>query len=156
MLKHIAICGALAFATCFAFSPKEASAQEPCGALNFGYQYGVGLGSSYMGHTRLLAPHDRPPHFALYPPVYYSDVLVRRPYGISPFAAPPGIRPVELDLLAPPEPVTVENPYFEAEPQTAEQSNSETQTAGSSSKQQSNTTQFVNNPFYVDPSFVQR
>lgn len=37
------------------------------------------------------------PHFALYPPVYYS-VPVARTYGYSPFAYPPGVMTPEICL----------------------------------------------------------
>ena len=50
------------------------------------------------------------PYFAKFPPVYYSGI-VKRPYGISPFATPPGIIPTELQVAVP-KPVTISNPFF--------------------------------------------
>ena len=53
---------------------------------------------------------EQPPYFAKFPPVYYSHA-VKRPYGISPFATPGGIAPVEMGIPAP-VPLSVTNPYF--------------------------------------------
>ncbi len=56
-----------------------------------------------------LYPRERLPHFALYPPVYYS-LPVARPYGHSPFAYPPGyLTPKPEPVSA--RPVTILNPY---------------------------------------------
>jgi hypothetical protein len=41
--------------------------------------------------------------------VYYSQDIVARPYGVSPFAAPPGIVPVEMGAVVP---LHQSNPYF--------------------------------------------
>jgi hypothetical protein len=59
-------------------------------------------------HLRVEAP----PYFALYPPVYYDSQIIRRPYGISPYAAPPGIPPTEM-MMGAPQPERVVNPYVE-------------------------------------------
>lgn len=87
-----------------------------------GYRFGTGL--SYAGVDGFnpqcgrnlwglpIAPTpriDAPPFFALYPPVYYSKDIVARPYGVSPFAAPSGIVPVEMGA---PVPLYQSNPYF--------------------------------------------
>lgn len=74
-----------------------------------GYQFAAGYGA--CGHQPFARGFQReqPPYFAKFPPVYYSHI-VKRPYGISPFAAPSGIRPVEMDM---PEPITVQNPYVD-------------------------------------------
>jgi hypothetical protein len=45
----------------------------------------------------------------MHPPVYYEGI-VKRPYGISPFAAPPGVLPVEMTIKV--EPKTVLNPLY--------------------------------------------
>ena len=76
-----------------------------------GYRFGTGVGFSGGGgfFGARLIPREQPPFFAKFPPVYYNGI-VRRPYGISPFAAPPGIAPVELSI--PPQ-ITIQNPYFE-------------------------------------------
>ena len=95
---------------------------------NDGYQWGAGVAQGAYGGSfrrgrffgrRALGPGFGPtprvddiPYFAKFPPVYYSGI-VKRPYGISPFAAPPGIVPVELTI---PVPEAIDNPYFNAEP----------------------------------------
>ena len=81
--------------------------------FNDGYRFGtgVGFGQQFLGRGCCSTPREQQPFFALNPPVYYSGI-VRRPYGISPFAAPPGIAPVELSV---PQSVTVTNPFFEVE-----------------------------------------
>jgi len=56
-----------------------------------------------------LYPRQRLPHFALYPPVYYS-LPVPRPYGHSPFAYPPGYLTPKPAPVAP-SPVTILNPF---------------------------------------------
>ncbi len=83
--------------------------------------YGCGGWNSYYGYNYNHSGFERPPYFALYPPVYYSDQIVRRPMGISPFAAPPGVIPAEMTVV-PAEPATIVNPYYEREeaaPETA-------------------------------------
>jgi len=60
---------------------------------------------------------DNLPYFAKHPPVHYSDQIVRRPYGVSPYAAPAGVVPAEYYLQeasAPPK--LIVNPYFENAP----------------------------------------
>jgi hypothetical protein len=93
-------------------------------AQDDGYRFGVGIdyarGGGACRHFGLernffglpIAPTpriDAPPFFALYPPVYYSQDIVARPYGVSPYAAPPGIEPVEFSR---PSPVRQTNPYY--------------------------------------------
>lgn len=48
------------------------------------------------------------PHFAAFPPVYYS-YPVPRTYGYSPFAYPPGVMTPEVEMA---EPLAISNPYF--------------------------------------------
>lgn len=48
------------------------------------------------------------PHFAAFPPVYYS-YPVPRTYGYSPFAYPPGVMTPEVEIA---EPLAITNPYF--------------------------------------------
>ena len=67
------------------FSASSANAQNFGGAGNFGFQpfgfyqpYGAHYGTSIR----------TPPYFATNPPVYYGTRYAR-PYGLSPFAAPP-------------------------------------------------------------------
>ena len=70
-----------------------------------GFGLGLGFGAGYVDRP------VTPPYFAMFPPVYYSGI-VRRPYGISPYAAPAGIPPVELQIQQTVAPVTVKNPFF--------------------------------------------
>ncbi|MCH7751178.1 MAG: hypothetical protein IH898_03345 [Planctomycetes bacterium] len=68
-----------------------------------GYGYGYDIGRLY----RVLA--DNVPHFAAFPPVYYS-APVPRTYGYSPFAYPPGVMTPELvEEVAP---VEIINPHY--------------------------------------------
>lgn len=101
---------AVAVTTATLFSPTASHAQYLDG---YGFAAGAfagcgnGFGSSFCHHRF----GGQPPYFALYPPVYYSGI-VPRPYGISPFAAPAGISPVELNC---PPPLTVKNPFYQDE-----------------------------------------
>ena len=70
----------------------------------YGYGYGVyDVGRLY----RVLA--DNVPHYAAFPPVYYS-APVPRTYGYSPFAYPPGVR--TPDLVEDATPVEIINPHY--------------------------------------------
>jgi len=108
---------------------QEANAQSF--SFNNGYQFGAGVGAARgvhggfgifnpgfgfgTGFNRAFVVDRpvRPPYFAEFPPVYYNKI-VRRPYGISPYAAPAGVAPVELKYAhnAGVEPVVVNNPFF--------------------------------------------
>lgn len=63
--------------------------------------YGFGCGASWGFYTQ-----DYIPYFARHPPVYYS-FPVRRTYGYSPWAYPPGVLTPEYRLR----PETTSNPY---------------------------------------------
>ncbi|MEZ6106323.1 MAG: hypothetical protein R3B96_09470 [Pirellulaceae bacterium] len=98
----------LALAVVACASANTASAQD-------GYNFGLGWGysQSYFNAMRGGGGRGRIPHFALYPPVYYGQ-KVARPYGYSPFAAPPGVMPVEQQLVPRPQHQTeIVNPYFQ-------------------------------------------
>ncbi|HMP78911.1 MAG TPA: hypothetical protein PKD54_05625, partial [Pirellulaceae bacterium] len=60
-------------------------------------------------------PREDLPYFAKFPPVHYSGI-VPRPYGISPYAAPPGIMPVEMMVPAPTAPAVIKNPFYVPQP----------------------------------------
>lgn len=121
----------VAAAALFACSAGEANAQTYDG----GYRFGVGINQSnrFSPSNRFQGNQGRfrggnnfgfggifyggvrerqedLPYFAKFPPVYYSGI-VKRPYGISPFATPPGIIPTELQVAVP-KPVTISNPFF--------------------------------------------
>ena len=104
------------------------SASTEAQVYNDGYQWGAGVSQSLTtGHipNRRFArrgfrggfgfgPTPRfedIPYFAKFPPVYYNGI-VPRPYGISPFAAPAGIPPVELSY---PQPLTIKNQFYQEE-----------------------------------------
>jgi hypothetical protein len=82
--------------------------------FNRGHGFGSGVavstfvddGSDFAELYRELL--DNVPYFALHPPVYYS-YPVPRTYGYSPFAYGPWVMTPEL--AAPPEPLTIINPY---------------------------------------------
>lgn len=79
---------------------------------------GFGFGVPFNFGGGLLERSEDLPYFAKFPPVYYSG-KVKRPYGVSPYAAPPGITPVEMNA-APPVAQKVTNPFFKEsmEPET--------------------------------------
>jgi hypothetical protein len=102
-------------------------------AYGLGYQYGVGFnyadaytghwghhGHGFAGHPfqRFPLNHiwtmrvEEPPYFAKFPPVYYDADIVKRPYGISPYAVPPGILPTEM-YVAPAQSARIVNPYVD-------------------------------------------
>ena len=98
--------------------------------LRSGFRFGVGLGSARtfginnfqnrrfnnlaFGFNRVFV-HQRveePPYFAKFPPVYYNDIVARN-YGVSPYAVPGGIMPVEG--VVPVEssgPVRIQNQFY--------------------------------------------
>lgn len=87
--------------------PAAAQAQYPWGG--YGWQSGYG-----QGYTRGYNANQ--PYFALHPPVYYSNVIVRRPVGPSPFAYPSWYQPEssgEMSAAPAPraEPLLIVNPY---------------------------------------------
>ncbi len=95
------------------FCESNATAQS----FHQGYQFGAGFQSAGMGQCggggfyRSMS-REQPPYFAQFPPVYYSHV-VPRPYGISPYAAPAGIAPVEMSVpVLVPNPVSIKNPHY--------------------------------------------
>lgn len=72
-------------------------------ACDGGFGYGWGIGQLYSSMQYNV------PHFAAFPPVYYS-YPVPRTYGHSPFAYPPHFRTPEFAPEAV-EAVTITNPY---------------------------------------------
>lgn len=102
MNKLMILAGVAVAAALMAFSSSPAQAHDGCGCGGWTQHYGYNFNHSGF---------ERPPYFALYPPVYYSDQIVRRPMGISPFAAPPGVIPAEMTVM--PEPATIVNPYYQ-------------------------------------------
>lgn len=97
-------------------------------------QYGFGPGFGFGGfgggwgggyYTGGMGYVPPPPYYSVYPPVYYSHQIIRRPYGISPYAAwPAPFTPITttaqrreysaavLAESAPaPEPLVIVNPF---------------------------------------------
>ena len=94
------------------FAQSDVNAQDFLGGYRFGagLQSNCGLGFGFRNFQR-----EQPPYFAQFPPVYYSHI-VKRPYGVSPYAAPAGIAPVEMNYVVPKiEPVTKVNPFYKPE-----------------------------------------
>ena len=107
-----------------------------CGNAQAWWPYwGCGCGSDYGGPSYGLSSV---PHFALYPPVYYSYPEPRT-YGYSPFASPPEAAVAEE--TAPVEPLLVRNPYV---PQSVSSAADETPAA--------NQPLVVQNPYVAHPS----
>lgn len=77
----------------------EAQVNYGCAAGGYGYW---DIGRLYG----VLAQNV--PHFAAFPPVYYS-VPVPRTYGYSPFAYPPGVMTPEV--VESPAPLSITNPF---------------------------------------------
>lgn len=94
------------------------------------YPNGCFGGPWYYDHDYIVHARDRVPHFALFPPVYYS-YPVPRPYGYSPFAYPPGVMTPEI--LSRGEPANIENPHVpKAEEKTQATSNKTAEVRSSS------------------------
>jgi hypothetical protein len=127
-----------------------------------GYQFGAGLqaaGYGNFGGFRSI-PREQPPYFAQFPPVYYSRI-VPRPYGISPYAAPAGIMPVEMSVPMPC-PTIISNPHVipatPAEPLPPvhkENTDSEDMTNESASiRKTGKSSGWVKNPHFADEQAV--
>ena len=83
--------------------------------FNLGLEWnaGLGYGAIYpypLQNVTGLPRFEEPTYFSKFPPVYYSR-RVARPYGVSPFAAHPGVVPVEMRSGVPH--AKVVNPYFD-------------------------------------------
>lgn len=116
MKRIIAVAAALA--AILVFAKGEAQAQTLLHPGGFPYPGmnacggGIGFGGLGLGGFGLQLDREQPPYFAKFPPVYYSRA-VKRPYGVSPYAAPAGVVPVEMSHPMPKiEPVVIENPHF--------------------------------------------
>jgi hypothetical protein len=109
--------------------------------LGFGYGGYLGVGDLY----RVLSQNV--PHFAAFPPVYYS-APVPRTYGYSPFAYLPHVRTPEI--VQPVMPVTIENPYFTGGNPATDSESADTASPADQTTQDSPARQplEVSNPFY--------
>lgn len=114
MKRLIAIAAALAAIVICSEGTAQAQTQLHRGGFPYPsscIQPGFGGANLFGAFQR---PREQPPYFAQFPPVYYSHV-VKRPYGISPYAAPAGVTPVEMTIPAPASashPMVINNPYF--------------------------------------------
>lgn len=84
----------------------------------YGEGYGFGLGCQapfFVGNFGYVRPSEELPYFSKFPPVYYSHI-VPRPYGVSPYAAPPGIVPTEYMVQPLAQPEVIRNPYVDQAP----------------------------------------
>lgn len=115
MNRRITLTLCLAVACSFAASSSaQAQYGQGCGGLG---GYGVyDIGRLY----RVLGQNV--PHFAAFPPVYYS-APVARTYGYSPFAYPPGVMTPEIVNAAPQE---IMNPHMEEIEPAADASSDQT------------------------------
>lgn len=87
----------------------------------YGEGYGFGLGCQapfFTGNFGYVRPSEDLPYFAKFPPVYYSHI-VPRPYGVSPYAVPPGIVPTEYMVQPLVQPEVIRNPYVDQAPAAA-------------------------------------
>ncbi len=73
----------------------------------FSPYYGMWAYGNYAWGAREYSPPNAP-YFALHPPVHYSHA-VQRPYGLSPFAYPPGL--ASATSVGVVEPLRIRNPY---------------------------------------------
>lgn len=96
MLRKLPILLVLLTALCFVAAP-TVSACDGCG---YGYDYGYG----YLYNILRFEV----PHFAAFPPVYYS-YPVPRTYGYSPFAYPPYV--LTPEVAGEVQPLEIINPH---------------------------------------------
>ncbi len=97
MKRKLVICATMVAAMSVAASPTRA-----CDGCGYGYAWGYGYGYLY----NIL--RFEVPHFAAFPPVYYS-YPVPRTYGYSPFAYPPYVMTPEIVGEA--QPLEIVNPH---------------------------------------------
>ncbi|MCA9262170.1 MAG: hypothetical protein KDA61_23290 [Planctomycetales bacterium] len=132
---------ALALALCCGTALTASNAQAQCGSScawnSFGYGSYVGVGDLY----RVLAQNV--PHFAAFPPVYYS-VPMPRTYGYSPFAYLPHVQTPDAPMAAP---EVIENPYFEPASTTEELPESSDRTTAAPVE--------IVNPYVTSPGFAE-
>lgn len=98
--------------------------------------------SGIRSGNNVIAPN--PPYFALHPPVYY-DRIVPRAYGMSPYAAPAGVMPVENTVVIPAK--SVSNPFYQ--PKSKEINGVKKQVAAVDPKAKV-TAKRIQNPFYLE------
>lgn len=126
MRISVGIAVAVAALCCGMFTSQTQAQSVYAKHLRDGYGFGVGNsygfsvgqgggfripgGSVFGGGFVVSNPREDVPYFAKYPPVYYNGIIAR-PYGVSPYAAPPGIVPVEMMQMPAAEPIIITNPH---------------------------------------------
>ena len=117
MKSFIAIAAALAAIVICSEGTAQAQTQLHPGGFPYPglIQQGFAGGPGAYGGFGFQLPREQPPYFAKFPPVYYSHA-VKRPYGVSPYAAPAGVMPVEMTMPRPiSKPLVVNNPFFDGD-----------------------------------------
>jgi hypothetical protein len=95
-LRIYVVCGVLACLVALAFGADTCHGQAWNPApLNYWYSYHPGPYGPYFPNAQRGIPH-----FAAFPPVYYSHI-VPRPYGYSPYAYVPGVVTPSFELCQP-------------------------------------------------------
>lgn len=153
MKRILGLVVAIAMTACLSDATAQAQVYQD------GYRFGAGIRANHYNgvingrfdggiNRRLLTRYEleQPPYFAKYPPVYYSHV-VKRPYGISPYAAPAGIAPVEMSFGIP---ISVKNPFFgnDIEP-VSEKIETSVEDVDSSDESTDQKTTWIPNPYVV-------
>jgi hypothetical protein len=113
------------------------------------YPYGCGgYGDGYFNAFYRRGYIDKqPPYFSQFPPVYYSNVIIPRPYGWSPFA----LRPTDFDRIplgGTPEPKTILNPHVEEQRGKVLQRDNRAKTASAARR----APLMIHNPYVVSES----
>ena len=122
-------------------------AESGGGFGHFGRFRGRALGFTPFPLRQQFDRFDRPtdmPYFAKFPPVYYSHV-VKRPYGVSPFAAPSGIVPVEMSAPVPM--MRIQNPYMEQDVDVIEIPSEPVETDDDAVEETASKTTWIQNPY---------
>lgn len=123
-----------------------------------GFQFGVGLRQAHRNHGLAFRgfsePREQPPYFAKFPPVYYNDIVPRN-YGVSPYAVPAGIMPVEG--IGKGKPARIVNEFYKKEEGENKAKNKDDAASEQSIKKApwDNSARRIINP-YANPTFADK
>ena len=151
MKRIIAI--AAAFVAIVICSEGAAQAQSFLNPGGFPYPdavYQQSFGGAGLFGGGFSRPRAQPPYFAQFPPVYYSHA-VKRPYGISPYAAPAGIVPVELShphAVTRVNPKVVINPHVKGHSSIDVESKTDQKVKTKKKKMKNKVASWQTNPFF--------